>query len=1463
MAHLPEVRPEVVSMPIEGFIMQTGGSARRSFIKNTGNNDYFVHGVPGHTHNASAMISVTADYERRRGVTSTIDREVWADEDILLAEEHFVDSIEPEDAEDRYERSIERGIGSMTLIPENCQHTINEPTRSISEIRSIVTPKDQIKSMTYVNNEFGWVSPVTGELDDFNNCEPVQVNFFGYSALPELITDELGRVDIQSPVYIGALSNRTHRYLIADRGASAPGGAQNWDGNVPFYWEEQERVYRSRPFDKYFTAVELKTDYASASNTLEIIGKCPRIDKVIAVAGGGGGQITIPANAQMDVVAAGKTFNRLVVSNDQPQYIPFDPQNPNNPHHDLLNFKVSFPAYETSQATDGYCILSRATHRDPTSVTASAGADIIPLLPVTTYNPTVKIYEQTMWFGPSAYRIPVGQHYALPGPPRSVVYTSEDGGNYPGRTDDRSETFFKEIRMIENAQQMTRQYALEFRKMVAEVADEQSTELDLVTQNASIGGNQVAMPANRFVVADNMYATYWSNCTPNFGFSPYGFFNAALEYHATIVQNPNQVQITEANRPRLFNYRGNGLDNRFKYEKSPYIHGGLFMPSNPATSVEIRQTVGSQVNRKQQHMRAIQHQNGNVDNITLVADPYNQLVACPLLSFLHTCAIKLRVAQGAATVLPQYQGADIQGIPLDQFLGHRESTPNFSGAGSTALFDLQIVIPRGTSTSFLVHASGAPWVANNTGVNRYKIHHREWVDRSLIGFNDEREQYFGTSIATYDFTPAYDEIRTNSKFAFNGGYRLYSAELQMQYRRTQIHNVQNTTTNQFENYYQVVDIPPGNWRITVPIQQQLLMADGTPMFEFHPLHNGQPIAAVVNGVVQPNHFRARKALFVGAGPFYATPWEVTQYGVDLSGTGPLNAYNQDFGFRFVAQQFNPLAMVPQMDPDVDEESEPFICFMDHTKTSYEQELHLLDFTMPCGHLATSQAMFEDVEEEKGQGPFRVHTIDHYTENHDDNANYDQVTGHYQRHADEFGNYFVLDTNQILSHNVDGVMCLEFPNKYWEFAKNRPMFLLFNNYGRAYQQLDLEYQRTVGNINANPPTGFGNFPGPLNGPFRDYNDNNPNAEMDPVYPYAYAFSSSDCKSRLSTVAGVARTLSMYVPQASLMRVPHDGGNAVPFAPIDFNRVACTVQANGTLNDDGANAQTLNGYNQQHEETHQAPKFCIFIPGEKWVEKFMTRNYESIRADGRSLGLVHRVRNKISQHLCAPILNPNLRIGCIAPLNHETRHLPPEMRDFRLIMDDVNFDFLLASETPKLGDIVLSEFNGGIQKVAVAESLLYLPNFREFTTQVQEDLTFSVDCYSSTGVPAYMCFFCRDDDDFGEQPIIITLSLENKTTHKKSDTIYETDVHELFHLTQRNVHDRATYDHVAFNKRQTILLATEDIGIMGMSTTKHYQKQKRIVVHVSGRCSNTGTFKVLFIYNNRGLFLQGVQQSVIQL
>ena len=62
----PEVLPEVRSMPTTGWFCQTGGSARRRVTSNSSPTEdqgvYNVKGVPGHTHNASAVVSVDADY---------------------------------------------------------------------------------------------------------------------------------------------------------------------------------------------------------------------------------------------------------------------------------------------------------------------------------------------------------------------------------------------------------------------------------------------------------------------------------------------------------------------------------------------------------------------------------------------------------------------------------------------------------------------------------------------------------------------------------------------------------------------------------------------------------------------------------------------------------------------------------------------------------------------------------------------------------------------------------------------------------------------------------------------------------------------------------------------------------------------------------------------------------------------------------------------------------------------------------------------------------------------------------------------------------------------------------------------------------------------------------------------------------------------------------------------------------
>ena len=92
------------------------------------------------------------------------------------------------------------------------------------------------------------------------------------------------------------------------------------------------------------------------------------------------------------------------------------------------------------------------------------------------------------------------------------------------------------------------------------------------------------------------------------------------------------------------------------------------------------------------------------------------------------------------------------------------------------------------------------------------------------------------------------------------------------------------------------------------------------------------------------------------------------------------------------------------------------------------------------------------------------------------------------------------------------------------------------------------------------------------------------------------------------------------------------------------------------------------------------------------------FDDVIRDSAGVGPVFQSQRRISQHLCAPVLNPNYRIGCTAPLDYETMHLPPELRDFRLEMRDVNFSFLPGKVS--LEPLVFYEFNGGNQAVAAA-------------------------------------------------------------------------------------------------------------------------------------------------------------------
>jgi len=257
------------------------------------------------------------------------------------------------------------------------------------------------------------------------------------------------------------------------------------------------------------------------------------------------------------------------------------------------------------------------------------------------------------------------------------------------------------------------------------------------------------------------------------------------------------------------------------------------------------------------------------------------------------------------------------------------------------------------------------------------------------------------------------------------------------------------------------------------------------------------------------------------------------------------------------------------------------------------------------------------------------------------------------------------------------------------------------------------------------------------------------------------------------------------------------------------------------------------------------------------------FDNMVAESSLLGPVFQSKRRISQHLCAPVLNPNMRIGCTAPLNFETGHLPPELRDFRLELRDVDFSFLPGKVS--LEPLVLYEFNGGNQVVSAEDNLLSLPQFRSMSADVGIDGGFEFEMFSPYGMPSHIALFCRDTDrsrDHMTQPLIKQLSIMCTTTQKKSNTILEADVHQLYHITQRNVNQRARYNRSVFNRRQVVLMSAEDIGMMGLSPTE-YQLEKRAQFQFKGTVDQLGRVTALLVFNNRGLYIQGKHMSVVRL
>ena len=404
-------------------------------------------------------------------------------------------------------------------------------------------------------------------------------------------------------------------------------------------------------------------------------------------------------------------------------------------------------------------------------------------------------------------------------------------------------------------------------------------------------------------------------------------------------------------------------------------------------------------------------------------------------------------------------------------------------------------------------------------------------------------------------------------------------------------------------------------------------------------------------------------------------------------------------------------------------------------------------------------------------------------------------------AQVVGNNDTYDANQILRPaivNVAAIGVFSIQNLSLEFEENHTFFMLFNDIG---------------------------------------------TQAAPATPTCYVFHSRDCTTEFHKQGN-----ALYV-RTDITHVYTTNGDQI--SRPEFTAMHVVAGRNSDL---------------QFALLHMGPRYqdqLIGTPSRTNPMSAITI-FDDIVAESIKMGPVFQSEKRISQHICAPILNPNARIGCKAPLNFETMHLPPELRDFKLELRNMDFSFLPGPVA--MQDLVLYEFNGGNQVVAAKDSLLHLPQFREMNVVNNVlDGSFDFEMYSPYGMPSFIAIYARDQErsnDNNTQPLIRQLNIMLNTTMKKSNTILEADVHQLYHITQRNVHARARYDRFAFNNRQVVLLSAEDIGLMGLDATAEFQRAKRSVFRFSGHLDQIARITVLLIYNNRGLYIHGKQLSVVR-
>ena len=1429
-----EVRPVVFNMPVEGFGMQTGGSARRRVVPfDTALSSYKVTGIPGHTHNSSAVCSVLVDNTERSNVPLIIENH-FAHARVDLAAPRYTDSAAVDESD--YDRAIERGIGEIAIVPENCHQEIREPARAISELRTLLMAKDKRDTMTYVEEVGGFVSQTTGNLPDPEPTYPdVDVDLFH--------TYELPAAAAVAPNVAGDIPGTGNNSTAgAELRFDAGHGAANSYSRLPL----DDLQFPAEGFGSSFVPLKL-----NAATPLATVAGLPW-----------NGVVTLQwdPNAKLYFCAP---FEAIFTSMHESYWD--DTRTYQSATHP--NFEVQFPRIETTVSKDGQCLFTTgqrplidATGTDPQGLECTVNQNTL----------ATAIYQGILrlWVWP--FRIATGYSSAIRGPDR--------GTNFWDRVRNTSvEATAVHIRTEDNADVLASFYVNDGQAPPVKIANDDR-------QLQSSVSDHYASYTSAYLAAEVMPRIYYRNELPGTSYSmlptsmsvvptvfgpTYGIDRQGNESDPDVTDYVG-ISFLDNEVQQLYDADGHNAGNvgddeweedGFYFYNNARTHRHIDVPlllsrleGGESTAGEFAQNLllegQTHANQNGDHCPVFieiltinaatgrPHENPIVSETVLYQSTQHwSAVGANLVRSIQYKATVVAAAQAKvnahnanhelanprhANVAPQYPtnnigGNDplvhapsvVYGVPQGEPNAIADIVPvikNHLDESLKALSEDQKAFAK-KEDELSLHRSGAKFVYGVANTDD---------KRSLFKLDSTRLQVLFQSDDTLNQSMATGRLSANNTFTVPCTVRYMFNENMMAW------NLNNDAQADAQDAEPTADIRDLYW--------------GTRALGLGPDDAGELVAGV-NTFLTGTHQQQESAPFrvfcqpasveggtrgaaatvdVHTDLEFKSLFDITSIFQDFPGdaqNGPLWINNAGDG---TDQQTASASRNTEAGREVTVMS---VGVMDNlhfnsnlsedpelgAKTKHDAITLMCDFGSTC----ICRVAYFPVNQLNGQ--VGVRPLAKALGNFDDVQAANRRGLCVMSHRRIQNQPVVITPHFVALHNAvanatqleTGNDMLYIGNAYFSYPTNRRIFLIFNDRGRV-----------------------------------------PAA---PVAPTVLSFETQNCEPvlhfdefyRFANVLTRVRNVRVLQP---------NGTFAVPVAQtwIDaFSAVRLGDQGPGTPRHLNGSWCTMSIASFDFQDTY-------------WNES----PFEHIIADSRQTGVVHRSQLRVSQHLCAPLLNPNRRLGCSAPLQHDSLHLPPELRDFRIELRDIDFSFLPGNaEQATLEPLVMYEFNGGNQVPGTQPSLLYMPHFRSFSMTTTGQ-TFEIECFSPYGNPSYIAMYARSKvrpNEYIKQPLIKTLSVRSGTTMRKSNTILDAREHELFHLTQRNVHPRAEYTRATNQMRQVVLLCAEDIGDMGI---REYQTTKRSYFVLSGTLDVPANVHALFIYNNRGLSIRNMEIGIVR-